>query len=179
MGLAGPQRQIAKRVSRQARIWRVLRMKMAGATDRDIRDELANDPEQPVRISHAQVNHDWHDALNDLTERNRGQAQRLRMLMGIRLERLLMTQWAKATAPGAPASAVEMCRRIIKDQTELFGLAREIGDEDRPLTFQDADEQEDYDGLSDSEHATLLAIAERQEAARLALGPGQAEAAQP
>ena len=164
----GSDRQIAKRVSRQVRIWRVLRMKMAGATDREIQQQLENDPKEPIKISPMQVNRDWHAALDEVSEDNKKQIQRLRQLMAVRLERLLMTQWAKAMAPGAPASAVEMCRRLIHDQTELFGLAREIGDEERPLNIQEA--KTDYGKLSDDDVDTLLAIAERREASGIPFG---------
>ncbi|KKM64074.1 hypothetical protein LCGC14_1505000 [marine sediment metagenome] len=159
----GRDRQINKRVSRQVRIWRVLRMKMAGGTDREIQKQLENDSKEPVKISPMQVNRDWHAALDEVSEANKHQVQRLRTLMAVRLERLLMTQWTKATSPGAPTSAVEMCRRLIHDQTELFGLAREIGDEERPLNIQEA--KTDYGRLSDEDVDTLLDIAERQEAA--------------
>ncbi len=170
----GRDRQINKRVSRQVRIWRVLRMKMEGGTDREIQKQLENDPEEPIKISPMQVNRDWHAALDEVSEANKHQVQRLRTLMAVRLERLLMTQWTKATSPGAPTSAVEMCRRLIHDQTELFGLAREIGDEERPLNIQEA--PIDYGNLSDEDVDTLLAIAERQEASRAVGGNGAGSA---
>lgn len=159
----GGKKQLAKRVSRQVRIWRVLKLKMSGLTDREIQKQLEEDPEQPIKISGVQVNRDWHAALDATSETNMIQVKRLRSLMAIRLERLLKGQWEKAIAPGAPASTVEICRRLIKDQTDLFGLAREIGDEERPLNIQEA--KTDYGRLSDGDVDALLAIAERQEAA--------------
>ena len=81
----GSDRQIAKRVSRQVRIWRVLRMKMAGATDREIQQQLENDPKEPVKISPMQVNRDWHSALDEVSEDNKQPLQRLRQLMSMRL----------------------------------------------------------------------------------------------
>jgi hypothetical protein len=173
-GPDGSNRQIARRVSRQVRIWKVLQMKMMGATDRQIQKTLAEDVEHPIKISHMQVNRDWHDALDEVNQTNKKQAEHLRMLMAIRLERLLMGQWDRASKPGAPVSVVEMCRRIIKDEVELFGLAREIGDPDRPLTIDDT-RNVDYDKISDEDLSRLLEIAERLEGPAIPLGDDGAE----
>jgi gamma-glutamyl:cysteine ligase YbdK (ATP-grasp superfamily) len=110
---------------------------MAGGTDRDIAEVLARDPTRPVVVSHTTVNTDWHEALDELAGDLTCQSDQQRMLANTRLERLLAAIWPKATQTNPNIGAVAEARAIIKDQRALFGLDRELGDPERPLTIQE------------------------------------------
>lgn len=73
--------------------------------------------------------------------------------------------WPSATAPTPVIGAVAEARNIIKAIRELYGLDRELGDAERPLTTQETVEI-DHSDLSNEELRILLALAERQAAAR-------------
>lgn len=154
-------RNVAKRVSRQERRHRVLRLKIAGGSDREIVEVLAIDPVAPTTVTHTTVNKDWHQALDELRETVAGQSEQLRMLANTRLERLLAAVWPKATQANPVMAAVAEARGIIKDQRALFGLDRELGDPERPLTLEER-VTIDYSDLSNDELKTLLDLAERQ-----------------
>ena len=79
--------KVAKRVSRAECIWRVYGLKIAGVSDREIAQALAQDPSSPTTVSHQQVNKDWHDAMDALASENRAQGERLRTLAVARIER--------------------------------------------------------------------------------------------
>ncbi len=152
-----------KRISRQARIWTVLRLKTAGASDRDIARTLGEDPTNPVKVSHQQINKDWHEALNTLVASEREQAERLQSLQGMRLERLLMAHWPAATNPQDPnVEAGNLCSRIIHEIRQLYGLDRELGDEDRPINVQERTPI-DYSKLGTDEIKFLIRIIQRQQ----------------
>lgn len=161
------QQPLAKRsrVSREARIWRVHALKLAGGTDRQIAETLARDPESPVSVTHQQVNHDYHEALRLLEEDYREKATHQRMLANARLERLLAAVWPRAIGSPPSIGAVTEARSIIRDQRALFGLDRELGDPERPFTIDAEVRQIDYRQLTDNELDFFLAVAER-----LALG---------
>jgi DNA-binding transcriptional MerR regulator len=150
---------LAKRVSQQERRHRVLRLKMAGGSDRDIAEVLALDPERPVTVSHTTVNTDWHEALTEQVEAFKGQWEQQRMLANTRLERLLAAVWPKATQATPLIGAVAEARAIIKDQRALFGLDRELGDPERPLTIQER-VSVDYSKLPTEDLLHLKRIAE-------------------
>jgi hypothetical protein len=133
---------------------------MAGGSDREIADVLARDPTRPVVVSHTTVNTDWHEALNEQIEAFKGQWEQQRMLANTRLERLLAAVWSRATQANPSMGAVAEARAIIKDQRALFGLDRELGDPERPLTVEER-VTVDYSGLSAAELRTLVAIADR------------------
>ncbi len=138
-------------------------MKLTGASDRQIAATLREDPESPVDVSHGQVNIDWHEALRLLEEDYREQATAQRMLANARLERLLAAVWGRAIAPNGPIGAIQEARSIIKDQRALFGLDRELGDPERPITIDvDAEVHIDYRRLTDQELDFLLNLAEQQ-----------------
>lgn len=149
------------RVSREARIWRVHALKLAGGTDRQIADVLGRDPESPVTVTHQQVNADYHEALRLLEEDYREKATHQRMLANARLERLLAAVWPRAIATLPSMSAITEARGIIRDQRALFGLDRELGDPERPFTIEAEVRQIDYRRLTDTELDFLLGIAER------------------
>lgn len=166
----------------EARRARVLTLKMAGGSDRAIARQLAADPVDPVDVSHKTINQDWHAALDDLVKEERGKAEQLRALAHQRLERIVLAHWPAAMGrqtttdvPGTQPSqrAAEICMRAIGDIRALYGLDRELGDPDRPITVEER-VTVDYSDLSHTELDTLLAIAERQSTNGVVLdGTGQ------
>lgn len=156
-------------MSMEARRARVLRLKMAGGSDRDIARQLAADPNDPVTVSHKTINQDWHAGLDELVAQETGKAQQLRALAHQRLERIVLAHWPAAMGRQAggeqPAAvpnqrAAEICMRAIGDIRTLYGLDRELGDPERPLTVEGR-VTVDYSGLSTDELRTLVGIAER------------------
>ena len=154
-------KSLAKRVSQRDRRQRVLSLKLAGGTDREIAEALARDPIAPTQVSHTTVNTDWHEALEELNAAFLGQANQQRMLANARLECLLAAVWPSATQPNPNIAAVDQARRIIKDQRALLGLDHELGDLERPLTTEER-VTVDYSDLSDEELDVLIRIGERQ-----------------
>ncbi len=150
---------LAKRVSQQDRRQRVLRLKLAGGTDREIVEVLARDPVAPTEVSRTTVNTDWHEALDEQIEAFKGQWQQQRMLANNRLERLLAAVWPKATQVNPNMGAVAEARAIIKDQRALFGLDRELGDPERPITVTER-VSIDYTSLSTEDLLHLKRIGE-------------------
>ena len=150
---------LAKRVSQQERRYRVLRLKLAGGTDREIVEVLARDPVEPTTVSRTTVNTDWHEALDEQIEAFKGQWEQQRMLANNRLERLLAAVWSRATQANPSIAAVAEARSIIKDQRVLFGLDRELGDPERPLTIQER-VTVDYSNVSTEDLLHLKRIAE-------------------
>lgn len=156
------------RVSMEARRARVLALKMAGGSDRAIARQLAADPTDPVDVSHKTINQDWHAALDELVEGEVGKAQQFRSLAHQRLERIILAHWPAAmgrqaagdTAAIAPSQrAAEICMRAIGDIRALFGLDRELGDPERPLTIQER-VSVDYSQLPTEDLLHLKRIAE-------------------
>ena len=125
VGNTAKAKRMGRRVAAQERQARVLRLKVTGASDREIARQLTLDPVNPVRISHVQVNRDWHAALDRDVADNMEEARDLRALAHARLERLLMAHWMEATrldVGGADPAAAELCRRLIADISRLYGL---------------------------------------------------------
>ncbi len=157
--MSSANKPLAKRVSQQDRRHRVLRLKLAGGTDREIVEVLARDPVAPTEVSRTTVNTDWHEALNEQIEAFKGQWEQQRMLANNRLERLLAAVWPRATQTNPSIGAVAEARAIIKDQRALFGLDRELGDPERPLTVTER-VTVDYSSLSTEDLLHLKRIAE-------------------
>ena len=154
--LATPKR----RVSKEARIWKVHDLKVGGRSDREIARLLAEDPENPTSVSHQQVNNDWHESLDLLRKANEGHAQRQRQLAITRLDVLLGSVWAKAVE--GDTEAVGQARLIIADLRRIQGLdGPELGDAQRPIHLQER-VTVDYSTLTTTDLATLIDIAKRQ-----------------
>ncbi len=155
--LATPKR----RVSKEARIWKVHDLKVGGKSDREISRLLAEDPENPTSVTHQQVNHDWHESLDLLRKANEGHAQRQRQLAITRLDVLLGSVWAKAVK--GDLEAVGQARLLISDLRRIQGLdGPELGDPERPIHIIEERVTVDYSTLSTADLATLIDIAKRQ-----------------
>ena len=154
--LATPKR----RVSKEARIWKVHGWKVAGYSDRAIVELLAEDSENPTRVSHQQVNLDWHETVDILRDANVEQYRRQRQLAVTRLETLMTALWTKAVE--GDLESVGQVRLLIADLRRIQGLdGPELGDAERPLHIEER-VTVDYTTLSDAELLTLRDIARRQ-----------------
>ncbi len=152
--LATPKR----RVSKEARIWRVHDLKVAGYSDRDIAKALADDDQDPTVVSHQQVNLDWHETLDLLRKANEGHAQRNRQLAITRLDALLGAVWAKAVR--GDAESIAQARLVIADMRRIQGLdAPELGDPERPIHIEER-VTVDYSSLSTEDLLHLKRIAQ-------------------
>ena len=105
------------------------RLRAGGATFRQIGEELGLD-------------HTWARelVLRALEESKYEAAELMRVQIGLRLDRLLMTFWSRAL--NGDVKAAEQCRRVIADQRALFGL-------DAPVRVDVADVTADVKALAD------------------------------
>ncbi len=130
-----------KQISLEERRQQVVMLKKIGMTDRDI---MAHLNAQGIKISHVQVNKDWHKVLDDWAATRTGEIDGMKELQHARLESLIHAHWAKATGwklnqPGVngdpdPRSAA-IILRAIEDIRELYGLDNAVGTAENPLTL--------------------------------------------
>jgi hypothetical protein len=147
-----------RRVSKEARIWRVHDLKVADHTDREIVKLLEEDAENPTSVSHQQVNLDSHETLNILRIANEGHSQRQRQLALTRLDALLRAVWDKAVA--GDLDAVGQGRLLIADMRRIQGLdGPELGDPERPIHVEER-VTVDYSKLPTEDLLHLKRIAE-------------------
>ena len=153
-----PEQQISLEERRQ----KVVALKKIGMSDRDI---MAHLNAQGIKISHVQVNKDWHKILDDWAATRTGEVNGMRELQHARLEAIIHAHWAKATGwklsePGInndpdPRSA-ELILRAVKGIRELYGLDKTVGTSENPLTLnieepEGTEYELDLSDLSDDE----------------------------
>ena len=130
-----------QQISIEERRQQVVALKKIGMSDRDI---MAHLNKEGIRISHVQVNRDWHKVLDDWAATRTGEVNGMKELQHARLESIIHAHWAKATGwnlsqPGVngdpdPRSAA-IILRAIEDIRELYGLDNAVGTAENPLTL--------------------------------------------
>lgn len=131
----------AQQISLEERRQQVVALKKIGMSDRDIMTHLNA---QGIKISHVQVNKDWHKVLDDWAATRTGEINGMKELQHARLESIIHAHWAKGTGwklsqPGVnndpdPRSA-ELILRAVKGIRELYGLDNAVGTSENPLTL--------------------------------------------
>lgn len=131
----------AQQISLEERRQQVVALKKIGMSDRDIMSHLNA---QGIKISHVQVNKDWHKVLDDWAATRTDEINGMKELQHARLESMIHAHWAKATGwtlsePGVngdpdPRSAA-IILRAIEDIRELYGLDNAVGTAENPLTL--------------------------------------------
>ena len=130
-----------QQISIEERRQQVVALKKIGMSDRDI---MAHLNKEGIKISHVQVNRDWHKVLDDWAATRTGEVNGMKELQHARLESIIHAHWAKATGwklnqPGVngdpdPRSAA-IILRAIEDIRELYGLDNAVGTAENPLTL--------------------------------------------
>ena len=151
-----------QQINIEERRQKVVELKKIGMSDRDIMAHLNG---LGIKISHVQVNRDWHKVLDDWAATRTGEVNGMKELQHARLESMIHAHWAKATGwelnqPGVnndpdPRSAA-IILRAIEDIRELYGLDNAVGTAENPLTLNiEEPEGTEYDvdlsDLSDDE----------------------------
>ncbi len=159
------------RISALARRARVLPLKFSGLSDRKIAELLANDPINPVKVSHKTINLDWHAGLAEFVAAEEESARVLRALAHQQYKEILSAHWPLAVGiatsadkeiiPPEPRSA-EVCMKALEAVRKMYGLDRELGDEDRPINVQERTPI-DYSKLGTDEIKFLIRIIQRQQ----------------
>lgn len=100
------------RIAAQLRRYRMLNMKIAGASERQIAEQEG--------ISHGLVNKDIRKILEDLARDNAGGADKIRALQMERLNALLMRHWPMAMQADGPAT--DRCLKILDRINAINGV---------------------------------------------------------
>ncbi len=110
--------QNGKKVEVELRRYRILEMKLAGATERQIAEREG--------ISHGLVNRDVQKILGDMAKQNVGNADQMRALQMERYNALLLRQWQLAMA--GDKDAITIVLRLLDRINQINGIIP-----DRPL----------------------------------------------
>ncbi|KKN78107.1 hypothetical protein LCGC14_0353340 [marine sediment metagenome] len=145
-----------QQINIEERRHQVVALKKIGMTDREI---MAHLNAQGIKISHVQVNRDWHKVLDDWAVTRTHEIDGMKELQHARLESIIHAHWAKGTGwklskpddpdelPPAtdpdPRSA-ELILRAVKGIRELYGLDNAVGTAENPLTLN-LPQPEEYD----------------------------------
>ena len=139
-----------QQINIEERRHQVVALKKIGMTDREI---MAHLNAQGIKISHVQVNRDWHKVLDDWAATRTDEINGMKELQHARLESIIQAHWAKGTGwklsqPGFnhdpdPRSA-ELILRAVKGIRELYGLDNTVGTAENPLTLN-LPQPEEYD----------------------------------
>lgn len=130
-----------QQINIEERRQKVVELKKIGMSDREIMTHLNG---LGIKISHVQVNRDWHKVLDDWAATRTGEINGMKELQHARLEAIIHAHWAKGTGwelsqPGFnndpdPRSA-ELILRAVKGIRELYGLDNAVGTSENPLTL--------------------------------------------
>lgn len=132
-----------QQINIEERRQKVVELKKIGMSDRDIMTHLNS---LGIKISHVQVNRDWHKVLDDWAATRTDEINGMKELQNYRYEAMIAAHWTKATGrhlaePGEieakitdpdPRSA-EIVLRTIKGIRELYGLDNTVGTAENPL----------------------------------------------
>ena len=139
--------QKRQRVSRQVRQLRVLTLKAAGHSDRDIASLLA---EQGINVSYQTVNNDWHAAISEREQLTVEEAREIIKLQMHRIDSLLSVHFDEAMEGDIIKGNFVL--KLLKDQRELLGLRKPevilYQESEETVTYEEIDVRE-YDELED------------------------------
>ena len=104
--------QNGKGISAELRRYEVLRLKVAGVSERRIAKQLG--------VSHTQAYRDVKRVLGDLAKQHQEVANGLRTVMMLRYERLLESWWPRAL--DGDDKATDLCLKIMAAERQICGL---------------------------------------------------------
>ncbi len=118
--------QNGKAIKAQERRYQVLQLKKAGASERDIAQQLG--------VSHTQINKDVHRLLGDMAKANKPAADNVRALQNARYDEMIQSRWVKALQ--GDDDAFDLVLKTMTGINSIWGL-RGIDIKDLPGSSPD------------------------------------------
>ncbi len=151
--------QKRQRVSRQVRQLRVLTLKAAGHSDRDIVGLLA---EQGINVSYQTVNNDWHAAITERVQLTVKEALEIIKLQMHRIDSLLSVHFDEAMEGDIIKGNFVL--KLLKDQRELLGLRKPeviLYQESETVTYEEIEvtEYDEFEDRTDEELNDIVRLA--------------------